>query len=297
MKGDQGPLPLAGSCGSYYDRMLHEPGAHDGREVPVRGNTWGRGVRNASKAAIKIINGGSFGKEKGGIHGTCFRVTDKGRIRAIVFDFDGTLAELHLDFSRMKREVDALAVELLPDAEMLPLRVLEWLEVLRAEVARRAPHRLAEFVRRADGMIQDMEIDAARRGARFPFTRPMLEGLQRQGVKAAVITRNCEAAVRLVFPDVDRYCTVLLARGHVPKVKPDPDHLLRALEMMECGPEGALMVGDHPLDVETGKRAGVLTAGVSSGRVSSDELSRSGADWVAADCQGLMQQLGLFGAE
>lgn len=222
-------------------------------------------------------------------------MTDKGRIRAIVFDFDGTLAELHLDFSQMKREVDALALELLPDAEVLPLRVLEWLDVVRDEVARRVPHRIPEFLRRADDIIQNMEIDAARRGALFPFTRLMLEGLQRRGVKAAVITRNCEEAVRIVFPDVDRYCEVLLARGHVPKVKPDPDHLLRALRLMECGLEGVLMVGDHPIDVETGKRAGVLTAGVSSGRVSMEELARSGADWVAADCQGLMEQLGLNG--
>ncbi|NTW37981.1 MAG: HAD family hydrolase, partial [Syntrophobacteraceae bacterium] len=84
-------------------------------------------------------------------------------------------------------------------------------------------------------------------------------------VKAAVITRNCEEAVRLVFPDVDRYCGGLLARDHVPKVKPDPDHLLRALEVLACGVEGVVMVGDHPLDVETGKRAECSRPGFPAG--------------------------------
>jgi phosphoglycolate phosphatase len=221
------------------------------------------------------------------------RMNDKHKIRAFVFDFDGTLAELRLDFDWMKLKLGLLAGEFLPEVELPPLRVLEWLEELRQEVSRREPQRLSEFLGRADRLIQDMEIDAARRGSLFPFTRPMLEGLQLQGIKAAVITRNCEEAVRLVFPDVDRYCGGLLARDHVPKVKPDPDHLLRALEVLACGVEGVVMVGDHPLDVETGKRAGVLTAGVSSGRIALEELARSGADWVAADCRDLMEQLGV----
>lgn len=220
-------------------------------------------------------------------------MNDKHKIRAIVFDFDGTLAELHIDFGCMKSELGILAGEFLPGVEPPPLRVLEWLEELKCDVRRRAPRRLSEFLDRADRLVQDMELDAARRGSLFPFTRPMLENLQLQGIKAAVITRNCEEAVRLVFPDVDRYCGGLLARDHVPKVKPDPDHLLRALEVLACGVEGVLMVGDHPLDVETGKRAGVLTAGVSSGRISLEELARTGADWVAANCRDLMEQLGV----
>lgn len=217
------------------------------------------------------------------------------KIRAVVFDFDGTLAELRLDFGVMKEEVRLLAAEFLARVEAPPLRVLEWLEVLREEVGRRDPAQLADFVDRAEALLRDMEIEAARQGALFPFTRPMLEDLRRQGIEAAVITRNCDAAVRIVFPDVDAYCGVLLARDHVPRVKPDPDHLLRALERLACGAERALMVGDHPLDVETGKRAGVLTAGVSSGRMTLEDLSRAGADWVAPDCRGLMDQLGRCG--
>ncbi len=51
------------------------------------------------------------------------------------------------------------------------------------------------------------------------------------------------------------------------------------------------MIGDHPLDIQTGKAAGILTAGVCSGSGSRAELSAAGADWIADDCQELIEKL------
>ena len=140
-------------------------------------------------------------------------------------------------------------------------------------------------------LIKDIELDAAYRGSLFPFTRSILQTLGQEGIKIAIITRNCEEAVRIVFPDLDRYCGGFLARDHVRRVKPDPDHLLRALETIEAVPETALMVGDHPLDIQTGQRAGILTAGVWSGTATEEELARSGADLTARNCEELITVL------
>jgi phosphoglycolate phosphatase len=51
------------------------------------------------------------------------------------------------------------------------------------------------------------------------------------------------------------------------------------------------MVGDHPLDIHTGKCAGARTAGVTSGNTSAEDFGRSGADWIARDCDALITQL------
>lgn len=51
------------------------------------------------------------------------------------------------------------------------------------------------------------------------------------------------------------------------------------------------MVGDHPIDIETGKRAGAMTAGVATGRISVSELRQAGADFVAEDCMQLINML------
>ena len=101
--------------------------------------------------------------------------------------------------------------------------------------------------------------------------------------------------MRLVFPDIDDYCSVFLARDHVSDPKPNPAHLIRALEAIHADFATAVMVGDHPMDIQTGRRPGIRTAGVSSGNVSKEELLRNGADWVAGDCKELLAILARSG--
>jgi phosphoglycolate phosphatase len=218
------------------------------------------------------------------------------KLEAIVFDFDGTLAELHLDFADMKRRLRLLALEYLKDVPTPPvLPALEWLEGLIAKLREIDEAAALDFEERAGALIKDIEVDAARRGSLFPFTRSLLRDLQTAGIKVAIITRNCEQAVRIVFPDLNQYCAGFLARDHVNRVKPDPDHLLQALEKIASPPETALMVGDHPLDVQTGHRSGILTAGVASGHASQEDLARSGADFTAQDCEELIEVLKVRG--
>ncbi|MFZ2447288.1 MAG: HAD family hydrolase [Syntrophobacteraceae bacterium] len=214
------------------------------------------------------------------------------KIDSIVFDFDGTLAELHLDFSDMKLRLSALAGSYslaVPPDPFLP--VLEWLVWLEKDLGRLNGAHAREFRERAMTLICEIEMEAARKGALFAFTRPLLGKMLKKGIKTAVITRNCEAAVRVVFPDIADYCDAFFARDHVPSPKPDPAHLVRALEAMGADFGTALMVGDHPIDIQTGKAAGTRTAGVFSGSASREELLRSGADWVAQNCEELVAAL------
>jgi phosphoglycolate phosphatase len=217
---------------------------------------------------------------------------DRGKLKAVIFDFDGTLAELHLDFADMKRRLMALAQGYFREVLEAPrIPALEWLESLAARLYPRDPSAALHLEEKAGWLIREIELAAARRGALFPFTRSVLVELRERNIKVAIITRNCEEAVRMVFPDLDQYCAGLLARDHVSRVKPDPDHLLQALDKMATSPETALMVGDHPLDVQTGKRAGTMTAGVWSGNASEDDLMRAGADLTAPDCRELIRTL------
>ena len=214
------------------------------------------------------------------------------RIESMVFDFDGTLAELRLDFKEMKTRIGALAGEFLspvPDPASLP--ALEWLSCLEDTIRSSAGGLAGNFRTRAFALISEMEMESARNGSLFHFTRPLLRELIQNGIKTAIITRNCDAAVRLVFPDIGNYCSVFLARDHVPDPKPNPAHLTRALEAIHADFATAVMVGDHPLDIQTGKAAGIRTAGVSSGNSTREELIRTGADWVAGNCEDLVNLL------
>lgn len=218
-------------------------------------------------------------------------------IESIVFDFDGTLAELRLDFVEMKNRLNILSEKfrlISPPPPFLP--VLEWVGWLEKSIGESDATLAGDFRIAALSLIEDMEMEAARNGALFPFTRLLLTKILQRGINTAIITRNCDSAVRSVFPDISTYCSAFFARDHVPSPKPDPAHLIRALEAIGADSESALMVGDHPLDIETGKAAGVLTAGVCSGNTSREVLLESGADWVAENCEELINLLSAEGA-
>jgi phosphoglycolate phosphatase len=213
------------------------------------------------------------------------------KIEAIIFDFDGTLAELWIDFGEMKQRLALLTQKYSLPHPPPGLPALEGVENVVTQAKNENPLAVHEFVEKARKLILDMELEAAYQASLFPFTRSIFMELDRRCVKKAIITRNCEQAVRIVFSDVDDYCDCLLARDHVSQVKPNPNHLLQALRMISAFPETTLMVGDHPLDIETGKRARVWTAGVWSGKASQANLLQSGAHWAAPNCEVLISLL------
>lgn len=219
-------------------------------------------------------------------------VTYRIPLDAVVFDFDGTLAELVIDFSAMKDLVARFAAGHLaevPPADGLP--ALEYAGRLAGRIAAVSPEAVEAFSRDVARGIRDQEIEAAAKARLFPATRKALARLARAKVKVGIITRNCRAAVLTVFPDLADYAGVLVARDDAARVKPDPRHLLDALGVLGARPERSLMVGDHPMDIATGRAAGARTAGVASGRTSLEELARHGPDYLAPDVGVLVAML------
>jgi len=219
------------------------------------------------------------------------------RFQALLFDFDGTLARLTIDFARLRRKITALAEPFLgeePEPSELP--VLEWLDELACEIREFDEDLSREFHTRGRLVIQATELDAAREAELFPYTRPLLAGLRQSGVKTGILTRNSTAAVKTVFPDVLACCDAFLAREDVPNVKPHPDHALTLLECLGVRPEHALLVGDHPLDIETARRAGLHAAGVQSGHADHAALAAAAPDYLAQDCLALLGQLRTAGS-
>lgn len=222
---------------------------------------------------------------------------NRGPYRAVVFDFDGTLARLTLDFERMRQAVADLGARYTSrPAPMDGIPILEWLHETAMNLRENGQNAKArQLLDQGDSLIREMEVEAAGKGELFSFTRPLLRSLREAGVDVAIITRNCSPALKAAFPDALDFTSCLLTRDDVRRVKPDPEHLKSALERLRCPSELALMVGDHPIDITTGHKAGVDSAGVSSGRVSQEQLAAAGACHLAEDCLALCKDLSLKG--
>jgi phosphoglycolate phosphatase len=205
----------------------------------------------------------------------------KGSIHAIIFDFDGTLAKLNIDFPLMRQAVlDLIGAYAVPLNGLNNLYVLEMIKAAQKLISEMHPSKEKNFVEQAIRLITKIETEAAKKGELIGGTREMLAALKKSEIKVGVVTRNCREAVTTVFPDIFDYCNSIITREMTRNVKPHPEHLLLALQSLGVVPESSCMVGDHPMDIKIGKHAGSLTIGVLTGYSTSDELTKAGADII-----------------
>jgi phosphoglycolate phosphatase len=202
-------------------------------------------------------------------------------LAGVIFDFDGTLAKLNIDFAEMRAAILALAVDYgVTTIAIERMHVLEMIEAVRKMLVRKEPQKEDCFFADAYAIISAIEIRAANEGSLLAGIKEMLMKLKKRGIKSGVVTRNCGEAVSVIFPDISSHCDAFIPREHINHVKPHPEHLLMILKLLKVLPEQAIMVGDHPLDIEAGKNAGVLTAGVLTGNSSREALECAGADYI-----------------
>ncbi|MBP2240306.1 pyrophosphatase PpaX [Cytobacillus eiseniae] len=88
--------------------------------------------------------------------------------------------------------------------------------------------------------------------------------LKEAGFKIGIVTTKVLMVAKkgLELSKLDPFFDVIIALDHVQKPKPDPEPILKALELLGSKPEEAIMVGDNSHDILGGKNAGTKTAGV-----------------------------------
>ena len=203
-----------------------------------------------------------------------------GHLRAFVFDFDGTVAATHIDFAAMREDAYGLLREFgVFSDELTGHMVLEMVALAQERLGPDSEEAL-ELGRRIQAVLQRREIEAAKRGAPVPGVPEALAALRRQGKLVGVITRNCRAAVAAFTARYPLEWDALVTRDEARAVKPDPAHLLQALEELGVAPGEAAMVGDHWSDIACGRDAGVWTIGVLTSQSTPERLREAGANLV-----------------
>ena len=212
--------------------------------------------------------------------------------KAVLFDFDGTLAIPTLDFDHMRQRLEELTLSHdVPAAQFEGRDIIDLIEHITDWLAQRHPSHGESYAQQAEQLLQDIEMEAAQRSGLLPGIADLLERLRQLDISVGIVTRNCDVAVRVMFPQLDTYCQAFFARDHVTQVKPHPAHLQAALSHLDCAPEHALMVGDGPMDIEAGKRLRMFSIGVLTGYHTRDKLLQQGADLILDTAADLIHHL------
>jgi len=206
------------------------------------------------------------------------------RMKAMIFDFDGTLAVLNIDFSAMRERVFELVRRFGVEEESIRERyLLEIIDEVYPILREKSPFGAEEFYQEAHRILYEIELRAAEEGRLIPEAEGTLKILRKKGIKVGIVTRNCEDAVREIFPKIDECCDIFISRNSIKKVKPHPDHLNSAMKALDVSAKDAVMIGDHTLDIQAGKRVGMKTIGVLTGRTKREEFEKAGADYILGE--------------
>lgn len=166
---------------------------------------------------------------------------------AIVYDLDGTLVDLDVDWEATRSTAAA---------------------VLRARGVETAEMGLWEILESADpgptlDRVNEAIADHERAGARSA-RRLDTADLLPHDVPVGVCSLNSESACRIALEvhGIDAHVDAVVGRDTLTVYKPDPEPLLEAIQQIGASPEATLFVGDSQRDALTADRAGVSYAWV-----------------------------------
>ena len=198
------------------------------------------------------------------------------KISLIVYDFDGTLVDTLFDIA------DAVNLSL----NELGLRTLSR-ATIRKYVGKGVERLMAQSIDGTGYTDLPRAVELFRRHysenlmnhTRFyPSGREILDHFRDK--KQAICSNKPEDFVRRILESLKSldYFDAILGGDSVESKKPDPEGLLHLLDRFQCSPEMAVLVGDSPVDIETGKRAGVYTCIVNYGFGNPKEIASTNPD-------------------
>jgi len=207
------------------------------------------------------------------------------RIRAVLVDLDGTLVE----FGIPVREARAEAMNVLESfglpRTLFSVRdtIVEMLSKARTYLRNRQQENLFPKVWGAVWSAMDrFEMKAVEEARAVGGAVNALKELKALGLKIAIVSSTCRQAVEYALRKlgIEQLVDVVVTRNEVNEVKPSPEPIKVALAILNVKPEEAIVVGDHPYDVEAAKRAGCVAVGVKTGLGRSTNLAYAGADHI-----------------
>lgn len=163
-------------------------------------------------------------------------VSQKSRVRGVIFDMDGTLTVPVIDFAAMRRRLD------IPEGDILHT-IHHW------SLERQAV---------AFDIIEEIEAEARDRLELQQGAIELLSFIDQQKLPKAILTRNTLTSVTHLMERNGFHFDTVITRDFKP-YKPAPDAVIFICRSWNIPPSDVLLVGDYRDDIVCGQAAGVQT--------------------------------------
>jgi len=160
------------------------------------------------------------------------------KIKAVIFDLDGTLVSSRLDFNWLRQQISC------PENE----------DILTFTANLSDP----KLQQRAHAIIEQHELDDAQAASWLPGAKRLVNHLHRHNYPLAIVTRNFSEAAQIKLRNNTMPITRVITREDAP-AKPDPTALLMVAEEWHLTPEQIMYIGDYRYDIEAANRASMMS--------------------------------------
>ncbi len=119
----------------------------------------------------------------------------------------------------------------------------------------------------------------------------LISNLSKKKLKLAILTNNKSSYAEDVLTkfNLTKFFDPIIGFNDVSKVKPDPEGIIKILEIWKIKPSQAIFIGDMTTDIDAGKAAGVRMICVSSGLAKKEILLQHEPDILVNNTQELIK--------
>lgn len=218
-------------------------------------------------------------------------------LEAVLFDFDGTLADTLCDLTAcMNRLLTRYGLPLCTESDIQELVSLGEREYLRTALTEPVIRERGEdFFAEASAYYGEIyRAHGCDMTSPYPGITAALDELRRMGLRLGLVSNKAEAYLlplaEQLFPG--RFGAAAGTGVYPPK--PDPALAIKAARMLRVNPARCAFVGDTPADMVTAVNAGMIPIGVSWGYRPEVLLRRAGAAAICAEPGDLPELIRLY---
>ena len=204
-------------------------------------------------------------------------------IKAVVFDFDGTLFQFVLDYEGMRNGVKDVVI-----AAGLPASTFQGGERIRDIVNEMREYaktngwtnkKTQKVMDEINGVLDRFEWESAQSNSPADGAKDVLQTLKKMGLMTGLLTNNSKRSITYLLRKYGftKLLDVVVTRsdlGDFNYLKPSPIGLAKVLEKLGAKANEALYVGDSVVDVKAALGVGAKPIFVSTGYSGVDEAKK-----------------------
>jgi N-acetyl-D-muramate 6-phosphate phosphatase len=194
------------------------------------------------------------------------------RLRAVIFDLDGTLVDTADEFipvvQRLRAEHGLEAM----DPQRIRASVSNGARAL-VSLGLDMHEETPEFESKRLRLLELYSQVLGTMAAPYPGIAGLLAGLRDRGIAWGISTNKPRAYTEPLLARLDMQPPPgsVVCPDDIGNRKPHPESLYRNCRDLHCAPHEAIYVGDHLRDIEAGRRAGMYTIAAAYGYIEPDD--------------------------